>query len=169
MFRLLLAIIPLWLLVGCVSTATHEAMTVNSTVSSINPKYKNSLEVRSVKGERVTPGMLTEIRQDEFQKALNASLAQNGLLANSGNSKKYDVDVEISAINQPSMSADVEVSVSIYYTISNATQRKRFLVVGNGYAKFTEYLVAGPRVRFATERAIQNNIKNFIQELDFDK
>lgn len=159
----------LFMLSGCVSTANYEAMTVNAPIKFSNPKYQNNLVIKSIKGARVTPGMLTEIKEDQVQRALAISLANSGLLSNFSDPMKYDVEIEIASINQPSMGADVEVSVGIYYTVSSASQRKRFLVIGNGYAKFSEYLVAGPRVRFATERAIQDNIKKFIQELDFDK
>ncbi len=144
-------------------------MTVNQASMTSNSKYKNSLMVRTISGARVTPGMLTEVREDQIRLSLNKSLLNSGMLAKSNEHKKYDLDVEIVGVTQPSISADVEVTVNVYYTITGATGKKRFLIIGNGYAAFTEYLIAGPRVRFATERAIQNNFKNLITELELDK
>ena len=76
--------------------ATPQAMTVETAPAiNANPKYRNTMVVRSVTGGQVMNALtVMGVANEPFKAALEGSLAANGYLAQGGN-PKFQVDAEI--------------------------------------------------------------------------
>jgi hypothetical protein len=148
------------------SCATQQAMTVNPG-PIINPiaKYKNAMAVRTVGGGRAMdiitrPGVTNE----PFLAVLQGSLALNGYLAQTGTAK-YTIDAEIHDLQQPIIGADMDVTATVIYKVSGSETNLTYPITAKGSATFSDSLIGADRLRLANERAMQENIKQFLQAL----
>jgi hypothetical protein len=146
--------------------ATPEAMTVDSgaVVSSI-PKYRNAIAVRSVTGGHVMNALtVMGVDNEPLKAALESSLAANGYLARSGTPKFY-VDAEIVNLDQPLMGLDLDVTADVTYKVSGAGPAATYPIKTTARATFSDSPIAADRMRVANERAMQQNIRQFLQSL----
>jgi hypothetical protein len=148
---------------GC---ATQGGMTVApGTIASPIAKYRNMVAIRSVTGGQAM-NLLTMpgVPNEPFKAALESSLAANGYLAGSGSPSFY-VDAEIQNLDQPLMGLDLDVSTTVTYKVSGRGGTANYPIVTKGTATFSDSVVAADRLRIANERAMQENIKQFLQAL----
>ena len=151
------------LLAAC---ATSGGMTVNpGAVTNPLAKYRNAIAVRSVSGGQVmniltVPGVSNE----PFQAALETTLAANGYLAQSGTPKFY-LDAEIQNLEQPFIGLDFDVVANVTYKVSGAGAEAVYPIKAKGTATFSDSVVALDRIRIANERAMRENLKQFLQAL----
>jgi hypothetical protein len=151
------------LLAAC---ATSGGMTVNpGAVANPVAKYRNAIAVRSVSGGQVmniltVPGVANE----PFQAALESTLAANGYLAQSGTPKFY-LDAEIQNLEQPFIGLDFDVVANVTYKVSGAGAEAVYPIKAKGTATFSDSVVALDRIRIANERAMRENLKQFLQAL----
>jgi hypothetical protein len=166
MLQVKLILIAMFIAAGLAGCATPQAMTVSSgAVGNSIPKYKNAVAVGTVSGGQVmniltVPGVSNE----PFKAALKNSLAGMGYLATSG-AAKYHVDAEIQNLEQPLIGLDFDVTASVTYKVSDAGASATYPIVAKGHAAFSDSLVAADRIRIANERAMQQNIRLFLQAL----
>ena len=156
--KVLLALALASMVAAC---ATQQAMTVSaSAVANPSPKYKNAVVVRSVTGgapmDALTrPGVPNEPLED--------SLRASGYLASGA--PKYQVDAEINNLQQPFAGLDLDVTADVTYKVSGAGSVATYPIKSMGQATFSDSPIAADRLRIANERAMQENIKQFLQAL----
>jgi hypothetical protein len=140
------------------------------TVSSgavVNPvaKYRNAIAVRSVSGGQMmnvltVPGVANE----PFKAALESTLSYNGYLAQSGTPKFY-LDAEIQNLDQPFFGLDFDVVADVTYKVSGAGAPAVYPIKAKGRATFSDSPLAVDRIRIANERAMRENLKQFLEAL----
>jgi len=146
--------------------ATPQAMTVESGVAvSPSSKYRGAMAVRSVSGGQAiniltVPGVANE----PLKAALESSLLANGFMAPSGNPKFY-IDAEILNLDQPLIGLDLDVTANVTYKVSGAGQAATYPIKTTARATFSDSPMAADRMRIANERAMQQNIRQFLQSL----
>lgn len=150
---------------GLAACATQQAMTVASGAVATNPKYRNAMAVRSVSGGQMmniltVPGVSNE----PSKAALESTLEANGYLARSGTPKFY-LDAEILNLEQPLIGLTLDVTADVTYKVSGASAAEAYPIKASGSATFSDSPMAADRIRIANERAMQQNIKQFLQAL----
>jgi hypothetical protein len=151
------------LLAAC---ATSGGMTVNpGAIANPVAKYRNAIAVRSVTGGQVmniltVPGVANE----PFQAALESTLSANGYLAQPGTAKFY-LDAEIQNLEQPIIGLDFDVVANVTYKISGPGGEAVYPIKAKGTATFSDSVVGLDRIRIANERAMRENLKQFLQVL----
>jgi hypothetical protein len=141
-------------------------MTVDSgmAVNSI-AKYRNAMAVRSVSGGQVMNAMtVMGVTNEPLKAALEGSLAGNGYLARSGTPKFY-VDAEIRNLDEPVIGLDMDVTADVTYKVSGAGATATYPIRSTARATFSDSPLGIDRARIANERAMQQNIKQFLQAL----
>lgn len=149
---------------GLAACATQQAMTVVGGATA-SPKYRNAMAIRSVTGGQVlniltVPGVANE----PFKAALESTLAANGYLAQSGKPKFY-LDAEIQNLDQPLAGLDLDVVADVTYKVSGPGGGAEYPVKSKGTATFSDSPIAVDRMRIANERAMHQNIEQFLQAL----
>jgi len=152
------------LLAAC---ATPGGMTVSSgAIANPVAKYRNAIAVRSVSGGQVmnvltVPGVANE----PFKAALESTLAFNGYLAQSTTPKFY-LDAEIQNLDQPIMGLDYDVVADVTYKVSGgAGSPAVYPIKAKGSATFSDSPIGIDRIRIANERAMRENLKQFLEAL----
>jgi hypothetical protein len=149
-------------MVGCATAPTPAGMTVASESVQVNPKLKGSLAVTSVTAAKdVAPD-----HNAAFRKALEDTLSRAGYLAANGAGATYKLTAELRQLEQPLGSADLHVTSNVQYTLTGPSGPAQDLpVVAVGSATSSDGFTAGQRMRVASERAIQENIKVLLNQL----
>ena len=151
---------------GLAACATQEAMTVGSgAVANPSPKYRNAMAVRSVSGGRVMNALtVMGVADEPFKAALESTLAANGYLARSGTPKFY-LDAEIRNLDQPLIGLDLDVTADVTYKVSGPGAAATYPIRSTARATFSDSPIAADRMRIANERAMRQNIEQFLQAL----
>jgi hypothetical protein len=161
--RIYLVAVAGLVLAGC---ATQQAMTVApGAIANPVAKYRNAMAVRDVSGGAAM-NILTMpgVSNEPLKAALESSLAVNGYLAQGGSPKFY-IDAEIQNLDQPLIGLDLEVTALVTYKVSSSGAPALYPVTTRGNATFSDSPVAADRLRIANERAMQQSIKQFLQQL----
>ena len=87
-----------------------------------------------------------------------------GYLAASGTPKFY-LDAEIKNLDQPLMGLDLTVIADVTYNISGAGPAASYPIKAQATATFLNSPLAVDRIRIANERAMCQNIEQFLQAL----
>jgi hypothetical protein len=151
---------------GLAACATPQAMTVETgTVANPNPKYRNAIAVRSVTGGQMMNALtIMGVANEPFKAALEGSLAANGYLARAGN-PKFQIDAEILNLDQPLIGLDLDVTAYVSYKVSGPGVAATYPIKATARAGFSDSPLAADRMRIANERAMQENIRQFLQSL----
>jgi hypothetical protein len=96
--------------------------------------------------------------------ALETTLAANGFLAQSG-PPRFFVDAEIKTLEQPLIGLDMDVAAEVAYTVSGAGGTATYPIRSKASATFSDSPAGAERLRIANERAMHENIKQFLQGL----
>ncbi len=146
--------------------ATQQGMTVDSgAVVTASPKYKNAMAVRSVTGGHAMNILGSMgVENEPLKAALESSLAANGYLARPDTAKFY-IDAEILNLDQPIMGLDLDVTAYVKYRVSGPGTGATYPIKGTGRATFSDSPLGMDRLRVSNERAMQDNIKQFLQAL----
>jgi hypothetical protein len=136
-------------------------MTVTEAVQ-VNPKLRGAVAVTSVTASKD----VAALDGTGFRKALEDTLSRAGYLAANPAAARYKVSAELRQLEQPLGSADLNVTSEVQYTLTGPSGPAQDLpVLAVGSATASDGLVAGQRMRVASERAIQENIKVFLNQL----
>jgi hypothetical protein len=157
----MLALALAWTVAAC---ATQQAMTVSTNaVANSSPKYRNAVAVRSVTGGAAM-NLLTMpgVTNEPLKAALEDSLRVNGYLA--AGTPKFYVDAEINNLQQPFIGLDMDVTADVTYKVSGVGSGT-YPIKSTGRATFLDSPVGADRLRIANERAMQENIKQFLLAL----
>jgi hypothetical protein len=147
---------------ACATTPGPEGMTVATDAVQLNPKLKGSVAVTSV----TTAKEVERTHSTAFRKALEDTLSRAGYLAPSAGGARYKLTAELRQLEQPLGSADLNVTSQVQYTLTGPSGPGQELpVLAVGSATSSDGFGAGQRMRIASERAIQENIKVFLNQL----
>jgi hypothetical protein len=141
-------------------------MTVaGGAATSANPKYRNSIALRSVSGGQAmnvltVPGVANE----PLKAALENTLGANGYLARTG-APKYYLDAEIRNLDQPLIGLDLDATADVTYKLSGGGPEMTYPIRTTGHATFSDSPIAADRMRIANERAMRQNIERFLLAL----
>lgn len=154
--------VSLAVLAGC---ATPAGMTVTPVAAEKgNPKYKNSVSVRSVTGGKMMNALtVTQVENDVFKSALESSLAAYGYLTSGA--ARYQVDVELGELDQPLIGMEFNVKSTVTYKLAGPDGAKTYPITASGTATMSDSVVGADRIRIANERAMQANIRSFLQQM----
>src|SRR3954453_1294573 len=146
--------------------ATPQGMTAAGGIAgSSNPKYRNAIAVRSVSGgEVMNMATVPGIPNEPLKIALESSLAANGYLSKSGTPKFY-LDVVIQELHLPMHGLTLHATADVTYALTGSGAFAPYHIVTTGRATFSDSAIAVARMRFANERAMRENIEQFLREL----
>ena len=155
------------LILGCATSANYTGMMVTpSPAVQENPKLKGKVSIGIIGGGKETnPLWTSQVDNFGFKKALEASLASYGYLATSPENAVYRIDANLLDLSQPLLGLDLNVKSSVYYKVTYSGVTKQYSLLANGVATFSDAVLAYERLRIANEKAIQENIKQFMKEL----
>jgi hypothetical protein len=163
----MLAFLPL---LGCASGASSVAMTVGPGPSDVptSARHKGSIGVEDVSGgDETNPMWKSNVSNTEFRGALEGSLKNQEYLASPAGAAKYRVKAELVSVDQPTFGLDMTVKATVNYVISQAQNAQKISkrLVASATATMSDAFVGVTRLRIATERAMQANIKEFLKEI----
>ena len=109
------------ILSACTSPAVVENMIVTPQDLkdfSQNTDFKTEIAIVQVDNGKKTNSLLTlKVDNESFQKALSASLKQNGLLAVPHSLPKFDLFADLVSLNQPLFRGDYKVTSNVKYRV----------------------------------------------------
>ena len=164
--------IAMLFLSACASPAVVENMIVTpQDVGDISPSpdFENGIAIVQVdKGKEINSLLNVKVDNASFQKALSASLQQNGLLTVPQSLSKFDLFANLESLNQPLFGGDFKVTSNIKYRVVERETKVTWYeeLISKSYT--TAYSSTGLPVggmRLANEGAIRENIKEFIIRL----
>lgn len=167
MLKIFTIIVAAYILVGCATPASQQAMTVNASDISVNTseKLKEQVLIRSVTGGKDTnPLWTSQVDSQSFKAALEQSLAAIGYKTNSA-SAKYKIDANLQDLNQPGFGLTFNVQSTVAYTVATDARTNNVPITATGTATPSDAIIATERLKIANERSIKENIKAFINRL----
>ena len=157
---------------ACASPVVVENMIVTKQdVGDISPSpdFKNGIAIVQVdKGKEINSLLAGRVDSASFQKALSASLQQNGLLAVPQSLSKFNLMANLESLNQPLFGGDFKVTSNIKYRVVERGAKITWYEELISASYTTAYSSTGLPVggmRLANEGAIRENIKEFITRL----
>jgi len=169
-FKFLLCMVGLvfvFSLGGCATAARPDAMTVKlDTGTAVSARLKGAVALGQVSGgESTNPLWISQVDNDGFKKAFEASLTSYGYLATNPASAKYTVAAKLLKLDQPMFGLTLDVKSNVVYELSGAGASKSYPVNATGSATFSDAPLAFERLRLSNERAILENIREFLKQL----
>lgn len=158
---------------GCAAPARIEQMQVNTSLATrtaaANSHLKENVALRDVTGGKETnPMWISSVSSTDFERALEASLKDAGLLSQNRQGSKYSLVVHLMKLDQPFFGASMTVSATVRYTLVERATNKDVLerTVSLPYtAAFSDALLGTERMKLANEGAVRVNIQALIDAL----
>ncbi len=167
LFIALMAIV----MIGCATPASRDSMSISAierTQYSSGKALSKSISVGHVSGgEKTNPAWTSEIGNEEFAAALKDSLETAHLLNNQVLSK-YELDAILIEVNQPMFGFTMSVKTQVQYTLRDKTNGNIVMqetFSASGSATTGDAFVGTKRLKMASERSAQENIKRIIDVL----
>ena len=160
------------LLAGCASPARVDQM-VASRTATIQPPSSEQLRanvaVRDVTGGKETnPMWVSNVSSSEFERALEQSLRNAGLLSENRQAGGYFIVADLQKLDQPFIGASMTVTATVRYSVvERATGKDVYAksVVTPYTAKWNDAFLGTERLRLANEGAMKANIAQLIDDL----
>ncbi|OWQ84710.1 hypothetical protein CDN99_23535 [Roseateles aquatilis] len=161
------------LLVGCAAPARVEQMQVSNSLAvrtaAAQSELKDGIGIKDVTGGKETnPMWVSNVSSADFERALEASLKDAGLLSGNRQGSKYVLVAHLAKLEQPFMGASMTVTATVRYSlIDRATNKTVFeRDVATPYtAAFSDAFVGTERLKLANEGAVRTNITQLINDL----
>jgi len=156
---------------GCATPARVDSMRVSGTPSQrIAPSpFRGNLSIGEVIGGKETnPLWTSQVGSAQFERALEASLGDLGLLA-PRQGGQFVLNSALEKMEQPLLGVSFTVTSTVHYAITERATGKRLLdksLTTPYTAEFSDALLGVERLRLANEGAIRENISRFIKELE---
>jgi hypothetical protein len=164
--------IAMLFLSACAFPAVVENMIVTpQDVGDISPSpnFENGIAIVQVdKGKEINSLLSVKVVNASFQKALSASLQQNGLLAVPQSLSNFDLFANLISLNRPLFGGNFKVTSNIKYRVVERETKITWYEELISASYTTAYSSTGLPVggmRLANEGAIRENIKEFIIRL----
>lgn len=156
---------------ACATPATRDAMDVPASERSqysANNFLTGKVAVGSVSGGQDTNPMWTsEVGSTEFEGALKSSL-ETAYFLSPHTVADYFLDAELLKIDQPMFGFSFTVESKIRYTLREKSTSQIVIddvITADGTATTGDAFAGVKRLRIATERSAQENIKKMIDNL----
>lgn len=157
---------------ACASPAKVEGMTVTPAAvqtAAMPEAIRQNITLGMISGgEPTNPLWTSEVGNEEFRAAIEASLRSAGALAPAGSAGGYLLEASLIDVQQPIFGLDATVTSTVDYRVSPQGQEGRTFqtVVATPYtARMGEAFFGVQRLRLANEGAIRENIRQFIEQL----
>jgi hypothetical protein len=159
------------LLGACAAPAERSNMTVSNITALAEPTDTNlngGIAVGSVDGGQETNPLATsEVGNEDFQSALTESMRNHGLLTEGG-APHYILYAHLLSLQQPVIGLNMTVTAKVKYELVDAvdglpTQEKT--IETEFTSPFSDAFAADERTRLASEGAIRENIREFLDWL----
>jgi hypothetical protein len=170
--RVLASLLLTGLLAACAEPAQVASMTTGdfaSTQVSANPQFANSTTVGTVIGGGETHPLWTpNVDAPSFQEALTQSLEENDLLSSDPAAARYSVEANVYDLRQPYVHLGMhhDATAIVQYRVYHVNGNKELWfsrdVHSTASAGFSDALLGVEQRRIAVERAMANNIQQFI-------
>lgn len=167
MLKNFLACFAVVMLTACATPASREAMSLTASEVSTKPseKLKGQVYVRNVTGgQNTNPLWKSLVDSESFKAALEQSLSEIGY-GSANPSAKYKVDADLQDLQQPFVGASMTVHSTVGYVVASDEGVKNIPISASGTAGAFEAFVGAHRIRIANERAMKENIREFIKRL----
>jgi len=151
---------------GCAQKILMEDMTVsNIAQKNYDTKFKSAVKVSNVFGGKETnPLIKPNINDEEFKRAVIASLINAGLYSENGD---YRLKIEIMNVGEPLFGLDMTVTMTIRYILSNSTDNSIIFdkIINKSYtATFSDSALGMKRFMLAKEGSAKANISALLEE-----
>jgi hypothetical protein len=142
-------------------TATAAAATPGS------PGYHQMTVAQIQGGAQTNPLWISEISNEDFQAALEASLKAFDYYVLDGAMGKYKVTASIVDVQKPFAGLDMSVTMKVRYSVMDAQGGAAFddTIAATATATMGEAFVGADRLRIAMEKAAKANIEAFLGRL----
>jgi len=158
---------------ACAAPADVRQMTAGAPAAAdgpLDPALRNAVCVELVDGGKKTnPLWVSEVDNRSFLDALEASLANHGLLAPNDESCRFGVEAHLLGLSQPYISIDVEVTANVNYRVRRPGAADLYLIRTERAAYIERFTADKPlwatRLKAANEGAVRKNIRSFIGAL----
>jgi hypothetical protein len=164
-----LAILGLALLLGACAQPARVGQMIHqpdeTQLQTVPVAMQQSVAIAEiVGGEETDPLWMSEVGNEEYRQALQASLQSYGLFADYGGGD-YDLTAHLIELEQPLMGFDMTVTCVASYIVTRASDGVEVFndTITTPYtADFSEAFVGVERLRLANEGAVRRNIGEFI-------
>ena len=157
---------------GCATPARTDQMVAAAPASArpVLPKaLLGGIGIRDVTGGRETnPLWVSNVGSAEFERALEDSLRNAGLLAPVRGSAPYQLSADLRKLDQPLMGFDMTVTATIDWNLVERSSGRDVLrrSIGTPFtAKMSDAFLGTERLKLANEGAIRRSIEVLIDEL----
>lgn len=161
------------LLVGCAAPARIEQMQVNNSMevrtAAAKSELKDNVGIKDVTGGKDTnPLWVSNVSSSDFERALEASLKDAGLLSANRQGSKYTLTAHLMKLDQPFIGLSMTVTATVKYTLVDRASGKTVLerdVAVPYTAGVGDAFIGTERLKLANEGAIRSNITQLIGDL----
>ena len=167
-----LCVATLTVLAGCATPARPDQMvaaTAPAHRAAVPAALRESIGVRDVTGGRETnPLWVSNVGSAEFERALEDSLRNAGLLSPVRGGARYQLSADLKKLDQPIMGFDMTVTATINWHLVERSSGRNVLQreIGTPYtAKMGDAFLGQERMKLANEGAIRRSIEVFIEEI----
>lgn len=170
--RNLLITCSIFVLVGCATPARVEKMTVSEQVisSARNETFERAIFITGVSGGKDTnPLLYANVGNEGFRTALAQSLRNHDLLSASLDDSKYLLRANLLGLNRgAAVGLSFTATSHVYYELLTKDSKELYLgetVKADFTATMLDSLVGVKRGKIAMEKAVQENIREFLSRL----
>jgi len=161
------------LVVGCATPARVDQMQVASPMAArtamANSPMRETIAIRDVTGGKDTnPMWVSNVSSSDFERALEASLKDAGLLSPNRQGSKFVLIASLAKLDQPMFGASMTVTASVRYSLlERATNLEVFgrSLVTPYTAAWNDAFIGSERLKLANEGAVRTNIQQLIDAL----
>ena len=110
----------------------------------------------------------SQVSSEAFQRALELSLENSGLLSKIASGGKYQLTADLTRLDQPFMGIDMTVTATVRYSLVETQSRKEIyskVIQVPFTAKFSDAALGVERLKLANEGAVKVNIQAFITDV----
>lgn len=157
---------------ACAAPAKVEGMTVTPAAvqaAAMPDEIRQNIALGMVSGgEPTNPLWTSEVGNEEFRAALEASLRSAGAIAPVGSAAGYLLEATLIDVKQPIIGLDATVTSTVDYRVSPHGQEGQTFqtVVAAPYtARMGDAFCGVQRLRLANEGSIRENIRLFMEQL----
>jgi hypothetical protein len=160
-------------LMGCASPARVDQMQVDppvaTRVAAASSGLKENIGIKDVTGGQETnPMWVSNISSNDFERALEASLRNAGLLSINRQGSKYVLTAHMLKLEQPLFGASMTVTATVRYELIERASGKPLLsssLTTPFTAEFGAAFLGAERLKLANEGAARTNIQQLIEVL----
>ena len=158
-----------FILAGCATPAQQTAMVVDAEAVSVVNRHDGSVDIRVDGGAETdafgTPQVSNAVMRATVEESLrNAGIFEDGVVYEDGD---YQLSIAFMGMDQPlfglTFNVEMEIAWQLHEKSGGPVWRK--VIKSTGTAGFSDAAVAATRLRIATEKAVQANISECINEL----